>query len=247
LKKKLLLLDLVLAALAVVLALRLRDQWLEARKREQVVLGQRVRQLPAPPYSRLPAVQPVSAATYADIAQKNLFSLDRNPTVIVAVAPPKPMPELPVFFGAMNLGDGPVAMMSVKSGETQQPIRYGEKIGEFVLVAVNREEIILEWDGKKITKKPSELRPKIAASNPPAGAAAAAQPGAAASSGAQATSLNVSSKPVEAAPGQDTGGGFRACLAGDNSPAGTVRDGMRKVMTPTPFGSRVMCRWEPVK
>jgi hypothetical protein len=243
LKKKLLLLDLVLAALAVVLSIHLRDKWIEARKREQVVLGQRVKQLPAPPYSRLTAVQPVSAGVYADIAQKNLFSLDRNPTVIIAVAPPKPMPELPVFFGAMNLGDGPVAMMSAKNGETQQPIRYGEKIGEFVLVAVNREAITLEWDGKKITKKPSELSPKIAASSAPGGAAASVQP--AASSGAQASSLNVSSRPVEAAPGKDTGGGIRACVAGDTSPAGTVRDGMKKVTVPSPFGT--MCRWEPVQ
>lgn len=243
-KKKLLLLDLVLAALAVVLGIHLRDKWFEARKREQVVLEQRVKQLPAQPYSRLPIVQPVSAAAYADIAQKNLFSLDRNPTVIIAVAAPKPMPELPVFFGAMNLGDGMVAMMSAKNGETQQPIRYGEKIGEFVLVAVNREEITLEWDGKNVSKKTSELRPKIAASNPSAGAGASAQP-AAASSGAQASSLNVSSRPVEAAPGKDTGGGIRACVAGDNSPAGTVRDGMRKVTVPSPFGT--MCRWEPVQ
>jgi hypothetical protein len=245
LKKKLLLLDLVLLAAVAVVAIQARDKWREASKREQVMLGRKLKPSPPPPYAALAAVAPLSAAAYVDIVEKNLFSTDRNPTVIVEVAPPPKMPELPVFFGAMNLGDGPVAMMSVKSGETQQQIRYGEKIGEFVLVAVNRDQIILEWDGKQITKSPSDLSPKEPASNRTAAAAAAAPAARAAEPQPQATSVNVASAPAQAAPGKDTGGGVHACVAGDTSPAGTVRDGARKVTIATPFGT--MCRWEPVK
>jgi hypothetical protein len=243
LRKKLLLLDLVLVALVALAAAQLRDKWLEARKREQVVLGQKVKQLPPPPYAPLAAVQPATAAAYADIAQKDLFAGDRNPTVVVQVAPPppKPMPELPVFYGAMNLGEGPLAMMSVKSGEAQREVRYGEKIGEFTLVALGREDIVLEWDGNKISKKTSDLSPKETAQN-----TAAAPAGRAVANDARAASLqNAGGRPVEAAPGAETGGGSRACVPGDDSPGGTVRDGWKKVSARTPFGT--ICRWEPVK
>ena len=45
--------------------------------------------------------------------------------------------------------------------------------------------------------------------------------------------------------GKDMGGGFHGCIAGDNSPDGTVKDGLKKVMTQTPFGSS--CHWEPAQ
>lgn len=247
-KKKLLLLDLVLLTAVAMAAMQARDKWREASKREQVMLGQKVTPTPQPPYAALAAVQPLAAAAYVGIVEKNLFSMDRNPTVIVEVVAPPKMPELPVYYGVMNLGDGPFAMMSVKSGETQQEIRYGEKIGEFVLVAVNHEEITLEWDGKKIKKRPSDLSPKEPTPNKPAAAAAAAagaEPATGAAQPQAAASLSVRSAPAEAAPGKDTGGGYRACVPGDASPAGTVRDGMRKVSTASPFGA--FCRWEPVK
>jgi hypothetical protein len=47
---------------------------------------------------------------------------------------------------------------------------------------------------------------------------------------------------VEAGPGGDLGGGYRACRNGDNSPAGTVKDGWKKVLVPTPMGDS--CHWE---
>jgi TonB family protein len=39
-------------------------------------------------------------------------------------------------------------------------------------------------------------------------------------------------------------GGFKRCELNDNTPAGTVVDGYRKVVSPTPFGEA--CRWDPV-
>jgi hypothetical protein len=244
LRKKLLLLDLVLVALVALAATQLRDKWLGARKREQVVLGQKLKQLPPPPYAPLAAVQPATAIAYAEIAEKDLFAGDRNPTVVreVVPLPPKPMPGLPVFYGAMDLGDGPLAMMSAKPGEMQREVRYGDKIGEFVLVALDRENIVLEWDGKKISKKTSELSPKETAQNTaaaPAGRAVADNAGA-------ASTQNAGSRPgAAAAPGAETSPGTRACVPGDDSPNGTVKDGWRKVSVKTPFGT--MCRWEAVK
>jgi hypothetical protein len=48
-----------------------------------------------------------------------------------------------------------------------------------------------------------------------------------------------------AAPGGELSAGIKACQPGDTSPAGTVADGMRKVIKPSPFGSR--CFWESEK
>ena len=50
------------------------------------------------------------ATKYNDVAQKNLFSKDRNPQVIIDPPkppdPPKPMPKLPVVYGVMGLPSG---------------------------------------------------------------------------------------------------------------------------------------------
>jgi hypothetical protein len=48
-----------------------------------------------------------------------------------------------------------------------------------------------------------------------------------------------------ARPGVDVGDGYRSCVAGDNSPSGTMVDGYRKVMTTSPFG--VSCGWEKIQ
>ncbi|HEX8984081.1 MAG TPA: hypothetical protein VF767_01565 [Bryobacteraceae bacterium] len=240
-RKKLVLLDLALAAAAVVLALQVRDKWFEARKREQVVLGLKVQPIPPPPYAPLPLVGPLRPADYAGVVEKNLFSPDRNPTVIVEVKAPPPMPDLPIYFGMMNLGDGPMAIMSPKPDQSPREIKFGSKVGEFTLVAADAERVTLEWNGQKIEKRAAELGPRVAGPQPPAAAASPAR----ATPAPQSAPMNVPAGPVEAAPGKDTGGGYRACVKGDNSPDGTVKDGMRKVVTQSPFGA--MCRWEPVK
>jgi hypothetical protein len=110
-KRKLLLANLVLLALTGAAALHLRREWTDADAREQAVLQQRIKPVPAPPITPLRPAEPVKAAGYIDIAQKMLFSKDRNPTVVIeppAPPPPKPMPALPLFHGLLDLGDGAV-------------------------------------------------------------------------------------------------------------------------------------------
>lgn len=237
-KKKLLLLDLLLLALVVVTGEHARQRWLEARKREAAVLGQRLKQLPPPPYTPLATVPKVTAAEYNEVAQQMLFSADRNPTVTVEVAARPPMPKLPVFYGLVNLGSGPFAIMSVQPGAEHKPIRFGETIGEFKLVSAGREQIVLEWQGEQVVRKTAELmdrteQTKQAAAPPPK---PAAQP-------KPATNLVTPAR--KEGPGIDVGGGRRACQPGDTSPPGTVMDGYRKVERDSPFGK--MCHWELVK
>jgi hypothetical protein len=127
--------------------------------------------------------------------------------------------------------------MSEKVNTEHQGVRTGEKVGEFTLVAVTRDEITLEWDGKQITKPIDEMIDRAAkepASPPPA--TPRGQPSAAASTPSQPA------QKADAAPGVEVGKGMRSCQQGDTSPAGTVSGGYRKVVSATPFG--MQCHWE---
>jgi len=238
LKRKLLLLDLVLAALTAYAAWQFRLEWRAAKAREDALLNRRPPAAPAQPFTPLGPTPPVMAAGYADIAQKMLFDKSRNPTVVIETPPPpppKPMPPLPVYHGMMNLGDGQVAVMSATANSAQEEIRPGETIGQFKLVDVNTEEIVLEWEGKAIHQKMDELLERavaqqVAESRPPEAAPPAPQV------------QDIAKKPT--GPGAPAAGGERFCDPNDSSPAGTVTDGFRKMSIPTPFGN--VCRWDPL-
>jgi hypothetical protein len=236
LKRRLLLLDLILAALTALAVWRARQQWLEARHREAMVLGQQVKPLPPPPVTPLPVPEPVRAAQYIEIAEKMLFSRDRNPTVIIEKPPEKPLPPLPVLYGLMDLGDGLTAIMSEKAGAPSRGVRAGDKIGPFLLAAINREEAVFDFEGRRVSKKLEELIPKR---SPPESGVEAAQAAAA------SPPKPVVQQPSVSGPGPQLTEDIRACQPGDTDPPGTVRDGFRKVVTPTPFGAT--CRWERVK
>jgi hypothetical protein len=237
LKRKLLLLDLALAALMGASGWRLCQNWGTARARERMVLGKVVKPLAPPPLSDLPAVRPLTAAGYGEVAQKMLFSKDRNPTVIVVVeVKEKPMPPLPVLHGVVDVGDGPVAILKVNANSQDHGFRPGDDVGEFKLVAVNSKEIVFHWDDKVVKKTLEELMDKTAAQQAPAVETTPRPP-------AAAPAPPPSSGRPE--PGASMGGDLKACQPSDNSPAGTVVDGLRKVIAPTPFGNT--CRWEPAK
>lgn len=236
-RKKLWFLNLLLIAGIALLSRELHSNWKAAREREKKI-GTR----PAPtPGAAIPATAiptpppptPVQAAGYADVAQLMLFSKDRNPSVVVEAPPPKPQPAFPRFYGAMNLGDGMMAILS--DGPSQQkPFKPGEKVGEYKLTEIGEDTLVFEWDGKKFPKKFAELadRNEVAVESTPRAPVAAAAP-------------PPPPKPTGPGPGTDMGGGFAACNPGDSSPAGTVINNMRKVVTETPFSK--VCRWEPVK
>jgi hypothetical protein len=237
LTRKLLLLNLILLAAAAWAVVQLRAQYQAASRRDAAMLGQKLKPAPPPPYTPLLQVPPVVATAYSDIAQKMLFDKSRNPVVVVEPPPsppPKIMPPLPVLHGMMNIGDGIIGVFSEKENTPDRDLRPGETIGQFKLVSVNPQEVVLEWDGVRISKRPDELERRKIADNGPAGAVAAP------AASPVTTVINVAP-----APGADVGAGLRACTPGDKAPAGTVVDGYRKVESDTPFGKA--CRWEPAK
>jgi len=240
LKRKLWLLNLGLIALVAAGGWRLRKEAREFHARERAVLETKIPIPPPPP--PLPAAPPpaVTASSYLEIAQKMLWSKDRNSQVIVdppkPPAPPKPLPALPSVHGVMNM-DGPIVLMSERSGARQRGIRPGEKIGEFKLVSVNSKELVLSWEDRTVTKTLEELIDRAGDSAPSTGGVTGS-PGV----GAAPSVPQVIGKPE---PGVKLSEGVNSCQTNDPSPAGTVVNGMRKVVRQTPFGAS--CFWEAVK
>jgi hypothetical protein len=236
LNRKLLLLDVVLAAVAVYAGFQFRSQWVAAKAREAAIMNRKLNPLPPPQFTPLANPPAVLSAGYADIAQKLLFDRSRNSTVVVDVPPPpppKPVPPLPVYHGMMNIGDGPAAILSLTANSPQMEIHPGDPIGPFKLVDVNTREIALEWDGKIIRKTLDEILDRATRQ-------------VAADSGGQGPSAPpppvVQVIKSALGPGDDTGRGYKVCLPNDNTPDGTVVGGFRKVSLPTPFGNA--CRWD---
>jgi hypothetical protein len=239
---KIRLLDLALLVAAGLLYWHLRGEWIDSHARDLALLHSSLPAAHVPGLSPLDKVNAVTPADFADVATKDLFSKDRNPNVIVDPPPPppvKPQPPFPVAHGVM-LWDGvpPTIVLSEKAGGQQKGYHPGDTIGPWTIVSVDSSYADFEWDGKEFKKRIDELidRTPIAQAAPPPASAAPAAPQPA----TQTLSTNSRS-----GPGADVGAGLKACVANDGSPDGTVVDGMKKVITATPFGSN--CRWEPSK
>jgi hypothetical protein len=242
--RKLILLDVALAALFCFLVFEMRREWVEAHARAQAFLATVVPPVPATPVAPLLKVAPLAAVTYAEVALLNLFSKDRNPQVIIDVEPPKvkPIPAFPVARGVLLWeGTPPVVVLSLRSGGPQKGYHVGDVIGDWKIASVDNQYVGFEWDGKQFKKRIDELMDHSAATAPAPASAAASASNAAPT--AKAQSLSDSSKSEHWVDvGADD---MRGCKPGDDTAAGAVVDGFKKVVSSTPFGSA--CRWEQVK
>lgn len=297
--RRIVVLNLALLALVGALGSVLRANWLEAQARERAVLRRRVapKEVLAPP--SIPPVAAAAPAEYIDVANKMLFSKDRNP--IVVVEPPKPAPEpvmpaLPSYSGQMAIGE-PVIFLSVAK-DVQHSYHAGDQVGDFKLVSFDQDNIVLEWNSKTVERKLEDLRvrqilaqagagastgsgaaqapvpamprpsiptpgypmPVKSPDNASTGLSTVAAPAASSTSSSTAAPVNLTtslggSKAGDSNSASDASedgmlgaalpGGFRACVAADTSPAGTVHSGYRKVQAMSIFGAS--CDWEPVK
>jgi len=248
LKPKLIVLNVLLVLALETVVWQARNSWNQAQVKRQNNLSVKVKPLPAPPVT--PAAKPDAALAtkYADVATKDLFSKDRNPTVVIdppKIEAPKIMPPLPVVYGVLGLPSGTKAIMSEKAGVASRAVHAGDKVGEFKIASLDPQTVVFDWDGKQISRKLEDL---IDRSNGPgaAGAAPAVVPGGvSAAPTAPAPQPSNNGQPTPAGPGRDTGGGVKACVPSDTSPSGTVVNGYRKNSVPTPFGPT--CNWVPVQ
>ena len=227
---------------SIVLGMRLRMLWLDAREREEMV---RLNEIKRPVYHAglpSPQVQAVNAMNYSDVAMRMLFSRDRNPTVIVELPPKPPEPPTPPFpksNGVMMIGEPKVILTA--GGGGQKIYKAGDKVGEWDIVAFDSKTITFKWRDKEVTKELADLVDNNPIASPvqaPAPAASAGSTGVT----VRGTSIGSTSGPQ---PGDVFGNGTRACAPGDTSPNGTIVDGMKKVLVANPFGAS--CHWEAVK
>ena len=232
-------LNLALACAVVWTTVELRDAWRAAKAHQAATLGHRVAAPPAASWQPLPNPPAVLPAAYKDVAQKDLLDRSRDPNVVLPPPPPPPPPPqpppLPVYHGYMNIGDGPIAILSATKASSHEAVRPGETIGEFTLRSVSTTEIEFAWKDQVIHKLVDELQDNSI----PAGQAVAARTEVAAPVYAPPP------LPAVQGPGETTHFGVKLCNPGDTSPVGAVVDGYRKVLSPTPFGSS--CLWEPVQ
>jgi hypothetical protein len=234
---KLIAVNIGLAAALALIAWQGRVRWVEAQAQRRANLNQPIRHIVAP--QPVPEAKPegVQAAKYADVAAKNLFSKDRNPTVVVEVPkvePPKPMPALPVVYGVWTLSNGTKAIMAEKSGASSKTVRPGDAIGDFKILAMDSNKVTFEWDGKPVERNIEDLVDH-------SGATVAAGAGA----GPAAPPAKPDAPPTAAALGKDNGTAeapTKACIPGEKSPLGSVVDGYRKTGVMTPFGV-MNCSW----
>lgn len=245
--RKILALNLGLLALLGTLGWMLRAHWMEARARHLATLAKNPKGtvLLAPPSPAPP--EPAVAGSYLEVAQKMLFSKDRNPNVIIEPPPPpppkppeEPPPPRPEYYGQMGLFGEPVVLLGVEKGG-QKGFRPGDKVGPFTLVAFTNETITLEWKGKTLEYRLADLKPKDAVTAQAPAPRVAAKP-------ASSSSVIGGSDDKAAAAAPELGaqvGETRTCVPGDNSPSGTVKNGYRKSSFTGPFGP--VCSWEPIR
>ena len=233
-------LNLVLLVCVAGVAWKGKENWDAFQATRNATLHVQLKPAAIPPIAAVPKPETASAIKYGEVAQKNLFSKDRNPQVVIEAPPPpekpKPMPKLPVVYGVMGLPSGVKAVMAEQTGAGTSVVKVGDTVGEFKVMALNTKQVTFDWNGKSVTKGIDELLDR-------SGPATAPQTGAAAA-GPQLTPLAPASKP-DPLKGVEIGDGIgpsvKACKAGDASPAGSVVDGYKKVVEATPFGPA--CRW----
>ncbi|MBI3694227.1 MAG: hypothetical protein HY238_05230 [Acidobacteria bacterium] len=247
-RRKLLAGNLALLALAGAGLWKLRVDYRRARERYRILSPAPAGRNDLPPPAPASAPAPVQPAAYLDAAANYVFSPDRNPTVVVEPPKVKPRPTLPLLFGVMSLGGGPIAIMAEKQNAPHKTVRLGEMIGEFKLLGVDKDAISLEWDGQAIQAHVSDVlvRPSAAEGGGSTTSAAAAP----AAGGAGATLMNTaaSGRPGEyiiGGPTQTASGTIYTSPPGDTAPHGAVYQGKRKVVRQTPFGTQSW--WEDVR
>ncbi|HUG81188.1 MAG TPA: hypothetical protein VML01_05970 [Bryobacterales bacterium] len=260
--KKLLAVNILLGILVVAAAFGLYSRIEAANQRYSILTpGGPAKELPDYPAPEAP--RRVRAGDHLPIVERTLFSPDRNPIIeVVAEAPPPPdpRPPLPRLAGIMELGKGPIALMSVDLESTAGPIQVGEKIGAFTFLGTEGDKVLLQWKEEKFAASPGELLGSSGGGNKRAGAAgtraegrqrgpergalarrepagsggaAAAQPSAA--KPAQASVLSSGNEPRI---GPDQGGGRYRAYPTDKSPDGTRHQGFVKRSQGTPFGTK---------
>ena len=193
---------------------------------------------PAPP-ADVPAAAPAQAEAYRAIADRLLFSADRNAAVraVARDAGASPADALPVLRGIADLGEGPSALLAERPGMRAQWVRPGEPVGPYLLESIAGDSLVLSRNGRRIETTAAELR------NPVSRSTRARQLGV--RTGPPSTPVRATARLSTARPadgryriGTEFRPGRFAADASDGAVDGTEYNGYVRRVQQTPFGAQ---------
>lgn len=250
-RRQMAVINVVLLVAALGLAAKLRGDWRRANQRYAPLAATAQ---PAVPLAAPPAGKVTGAADLEVIAQRNLFSPDRNNDLPKEIVQRRPAPPEPLVIGTLNVGRGKIALMSesaATAGTMSRQVREGETFGGYQVVSIGDSVVVLEYEGQRKKVEVYTAAQQVPA--PPSVAAAGRPAEPQVVSTASSAPPPATSQPAPVTSTGSTGVGPGPLVPGtnfrlgtkDNLPAGTVIDNYRKVVRPTPFGNQVW--WEPIK
>lgn len=246
--RRLLILDIALGAGVIYGGIQLHNEWLAAKARQAAMPGPAPKPLAMAHMPALPQQPAILPSGYKQIAINTLFDPSRNPNIPVDPPPPPPPPKqpppLPQYHGMMDFGDpqGPIALITPEKDARHEEVHAGEMIGEFKLLSFNREEMVLEWDGKQIHTRLGEAGPDPAARPKASAVEPITNYGIIPGQAPKETLPQPQQQQQQLGPGQAVTDTVKACQPNDGTPAGTVTDGYRKEVHISPLGTS-QCIW----
>ncbi len=126
------------------------------------------------------AAAPEEMLAINEIAAKNLFSADRNNEIPEPEAgPPAPPPPEPIVLGTLKLGADYEALMSEDESSRRgvRRAKVGDLVGEYRVVEIRSESVVIEYEGQRTTLDIHQLAPSARRTATPARTARSSRPG----------------------------------------------------------------------
>jgi hypothetical protein len=233
-RRKLILTDLFLLGLAVFLGYQLKARWVSYQAEHNLSLLNQKNELKDSP--QRPPAQPLNVPNYAAVVDNHLFNVERNNVIPVDPPAPPPPPKVagpkPVLMGTVELGGEQYALMlsSNRNANRQyRQVKVGESLDGYTLMKILDQKVLMIADGAEVEVRLNEPSQLVARDFVPN------------------TNNSERSISIGSVPGSQNFDSINAnpTIPEANTPVGTVRDGRRKKIVPSPFGPMEV--WEDVK
>jgi hypothetical protein len=182
--------------------------------------------------------------SYAAIVDNHLFSADRT-NIIPPEAPAESVKAVvpkPILLGTMQLDEDEFALMvsdTQRENTNYKQLKVGDALDGYTLVKILDQKVMMKAEGKEVEVRLSVNEPsKMVAREAQAAASTAA------GTSGQVTSVG-SGPPALSNTAAGNGTVTNQQLPKGTIPVGTIVNGRRKKLVPSPFG--MMETWEEVK
>jgi hypothetical protein len=233
-RKKLILIDFFFLGLAVFLGYQLKARWVSFQVEHNLsLLNQKNEPRGSPQKS--PA-KPLNVPNYTAAVDNHLFNVERNNVIPVdppALPPPPKVSEpKPVLMGTVELGGEEYALMlsaNKNANRQYRQVKVGESLDGYTLVKILDQKVLMSAAGAEVEVRLNEPSQLVARDFVP-------------SPNNSERSISIGSVP--GSQGFDSINS-NPTIPESSTPVGTVRDGRRKKVVPSPFGPMEI--WEDVK